>query len=70
MIRISIDGMSCQHCVHHVREALAGLEGVKVLAVSLEKGTAEVETEEKVKEERINAALAEEGYEVTAIVRE
>ena len=34
MIRISVDGMSCANCARHVKEALAGLEGVAQVEVS------------------------------------
>ena len=33
--RIGIEGMSCGHCVNHVKEALTeDIQGVKVIAVS------------------------------------
>ena len=34
---LKIEGMSCNHCVNHVKEALEGLDGVKEASVSLEK---------------------------------
>ena len=35
--RIGIEGMSCGHCVNHVKEALTeDIQGVKVIDVSLE----------------------------------
>ena len=69
-IRISIDGMSCEHCVRHVREALSGLEDVTRVSVSLEEGEAEVEAATDPGDEPIRQVLDEEGYDVTAIVRE
>lgn len=34
--RIGIEGMSCDHCVNHVKEALTeDIQGVKVIDVSL-----------------------------------
>ena len=38
---LKIEGMTCGHCVHAVRKALEGLQGVKVENVSV--GTASVE---------------------------
>jgi len=68
MIKVAIDGMSCENCVRHVKEALEGLEGVTAVAVSLEKGEAEVEGGE-LSDELIEETLDEEGYDVTGIVR-
>ena len=42
---INIEGMSCNHCVAHVKEALEGINGVNVLEVSLDNKNAVVETE-------------------------
>ena len=69
-IRISIEGMSCENCVRHVREALSNLEGVTRVSVSLEKGEAEVEAAADPGDESIRQVLDEEGYDVTAIARE
>ena len=39
--RLSIQGMSCAHCVATVRDALAGVAGVdQVIGVDLERGRA------------------------------
>ncbi len=69
-IRISIEGMSCENCVRHVREALSALEGVTRVSVSLEEGEAEVEAATDPGDETIRQVLDEEGYDLTAIVRE
>lgn len=39
---LKINGMSCQMCVKHVTQALAGLEGVSDVNVELEPGIAVV----------------------------
>lgn len=58
---LKIAGMSCQHCVHAVKMALAGVEGVVVKDVSV--GSARVEVDPaRVTDEQIRAALDEEGY--------
>lgn len=69
MIRIRVEGMSCPNCARHVKEALAGLEGVSEVKVSLEQGEAEVEAVGEVGDELIRQALEEEGYGVKAILR-
>lgn len=45
-IYLKIGGMSCQHCVKHVTEALAELAGVISVSVDLASGKATVEIEE------------------------
>ncbi|HHW23047.1 MAG TPA: heavy-metal-associated domain-containing protein [Clostridiaceae bacterium] len=65
--KITIEGMSCQHCVRHVREALEELAGVKTAKVNLESKTAEVELDQDVDDEKIKAAISDAGYEVTSI---
>ena len=65
--KISIEGMSCQHCVHHVKEALGELEGVKAVRVSLDTKSAEIESDGEVEDAKIRAAIDEAGYEATGI---
>ena len=67
MIRVSVEGMSCEHCVRSVQEALESLEGIASVSVSLEDGAALVEGQ--VSDDAIRAAFEEEEYVVPAIVR-
>ncbi len=67
MIRVSVEGMSCEHCVQNVREVLEALDGIASAAVSLERGEALLEGEAG--DDAIRAALEEEEYAVHAIVR-
>lgn len=60
-----IEGMSCEHCVAHVKEALEGIEGVENVVVSLDENLATVETE--VSDEILKEVIEEEGYDVTEI---
>ena len=69
MIEVTIAGMSCDHCVQHVRQALSALAGVAEVAVDLQAGTARVQASSGVGDAQIRAALEEEGYAVTAIKR-
>ncbi len=64
---ISIEGMSCGHCVNHVKEALSELEGVKNVAVSLENKNAEIEIEKDIPQEKIKEIIEDLGYEVIHI---
>jgi len=69
LIRLSIDGMSCENCVRHVREALESLEGVVWVAVSLEKGEAELEAAVELIADEIKDVLDEEGYDLKSLVQ-
>jgi len=62
--KILIDGMSCMHCVAHVKEALEGL-GAKNISVSLEENSAVADTDAS--NDEIFAAIEDAGYDVVGI---
>ena len=63
--KILIEGMSCQHCVGHVKEALEGLDKVTSVEVSLDNNWAIVETTNS--DDELKEAIEEEGYDVVKI---
>lgn len=63
---ISIQGMSCAHCVAHVENALKGLAGVDKVKVDLKKNQAELKAD-AIDDQKIRDAVAEAGYSVTEI---
>jgi copper chaperone CopZ len=65
--KILIEGMSCGHCVNHVKEALSGLDAVTCVDVKLDSKTAVIEVVEDVNDEDIRLAIEEAGYEVVGI---
>lgn len=65
--KILIEGMSCGHCVKHAKEALAELNGVTNVKVTLEDKTAILEASVDVKDEDIKFAIEDVGYEVVSI---
>lgn len=65
--KISIEGMSCNHCVNHVKEALSELNGVTSVDVNLEAKSAVLESGSEVKDEDIKFAVDDVGYEVVNI---
>lgn len=65
--KVLIEGMSCQHCVNHVNGALSELNGVTKVIVNLEGNYAELEANTDVKDEDINFAIEDAGYEVVKI---
>jgi copper chaperone len=63
---LKIEGMSCDHCVHHVKNALVEVAGVEGAEVSLSEKSAVV-TGASLDDAALKAAVAEAGYEVIAI---
>jgi len=62
--RITIEGMSCQHCVMAVKKALGGVPGI--LESDVQIGGAIVKYDEsKVKKEEIETKIEAAGYKVT-----
>lgn len=64
---ISIEGMSCMHCVQNVTDKLNGLDGIISTKVSLEQNSAVIETEEQPDEAAITSVITNAGYSVTGI---
>jgi copper chaperone CopZ len=63
---LHIDGMSCQNCVRHVTEALAAVDGVQSVTVSLEQKTATVTSAEPLSVSAATLAVADAGYSLRA----
>jgi len=65
-ISLSIEGMSCAHCVRAVDEALEGLEGVSVEKVEV--GTALLGYDPAVTSpDQISAVILDQGYEIAKV---
>jgi len=63
---IWIDGMMCNNCMAHVRNALTGIEGVQVLAVEV--GQAKVILHRAVSDDTLRDSVEQAGkYKVTSI---
>lgn len=60
--KLQIEGMSCMHCVAHVKEALSKVKGVKKVDVSLENKEAVVEAKDKTTKEELIKAVENAGY--------
>lgn len=57
-----VDGMMCQNCVRHVKNALEGVDGVISANVDLDSKSAEIEMSQKIADEVLFNAVKEEGY--------
>ena len=67
MKKITIEGMMCEHCEAHVKNALESLNNVEEAKVSHKKGTAVVTLSDSVSDEALLKAVEDEGYKVVAI---
>lgn len=63
--KIIIKGMSCSHCVNHVREALSELKDSQKVEVNLKQKYAIVETSSN--DEEIKEKIEDQGYDVISI---
>ena len=64
--RIHVDGMTCQNCVRHVTEAIAGVSGVSSVSVDLDSATATVDADGNLDLAAVTAAVEDAGYAVRA----
>jgi copper chaperone len=62
-LTLSIDGMSCGHCVQTVTKALSGVPGIKVHSVAV--GSAEIDAAGQNAANDAIAALGNAGYQAT-----
>ncbi len=64
---LTVEGMSCGHCVMHVKSALSEVAGVTKVDVDLVKKSAMVEGE-NLNDVALSHAVVEAGYRVTGIL--
>ena len=62
---ITIQGMSCGHCVMHVKQALDGVDGLEVEDVQI--GKAKVWYDDETIAKILSGKVEEAGYKVVAI---
>lgn len=63
-MKLNVTGMTCQHCVTAVKEAIEGVEGVEKAEVNL---SGEVAVTGTPNAEQLIAAVQEEGYGATLV---
>ena len=64
MPTVTINGMSCQHCVASVTKALRAIDGIAEVKVDLASKTATYEEEKPVDPQTVKDAVAAIGFEV------
>ena len=65
-ITLHIEGMTCEHCVNRVAEALNNIDGVSA-KVNLHKKNAAVSFDRPVEEETLCSAVEKAGYRVLSV---
>lgn len=66
--KLLIEGMSCNHCVNHVKTALTeDIKGIDVKEVNLDGKYALVDMSDGVNEDELKALIADLGFELKAI---
>lgn len=60
-MKLIVEGMTCQNCVRHVREALETIPGASEVQVNLETGEV---TANGIEERDAIAAILDQGYRV------
>ena len=63
---IKIEGMSCEKCVAHVKDALEEVSGIEKVTVDLKEGKAVIEGND-VSDEVIKEVIEDEGYDFISI---
>ncbi|SDB14962.1 Cu2+-exporting ATPase [Pseudobutyrivibrio sp. YE44] len=66
-MKITVNGMMCQHCEAHVKKALEAIDGIESAVASHEENLVTLETSKDVDEALIKAAVEEAGYEYVGI---
>ncbi len=61
---LKIEGMMCKHCVKHVHDALAKMDGVTAVDVSLENNSATVTTNKDIPLDEYAKVIDDAGYEL------
>ncbi|MDR1867453.1 MAG: cation transporter [Treponema sp.] len=61
---LNIEGMTCNHCVEHLTQALKHVNSVTKVKVSLKEKTATVDHKENIALSTFKEVVAEAGYEV------
>jgi copper chaperone CopZ len=67
--KLMIEGMSCNHCINHLKTALSeDINGIKVIEISLEDKFAIVDIDDNVNLNKLNELIEELGFELKDII--
>jgi copper chaperone CopZ len=60
--QLAVSGMTCDHCVRHVTEAISKVAGVNSVNVKLAEGIAVIESDSAFNLEAVKEAVVAAGY--------
>ena len=60
--QLAVSGMTCDHCVRHVTDAISKVAGVNSVNVKLAEGLAVIESDSAFKLEAVKEAVVAAGY--------
>ena len=60
--QLAVSGMTCDHCVRHVTDAISKVAGVNSVNVKLAEGIAFIESDSAFNLEAVKAAVVAAGY--------
>ena len=63
---VTVQGMTCGHCVEAVRSEVAKIDGVTGVEVDLESGRVDIDSDRPVAEADLRAAVDEAGDELVS----
>ena len=64
VVKITVEGMTCPHCVKSIKEGLLKVDGVAEVEVDLDSKEVEIIVESPVSKTAISDVIEELGYEV------
>jgi len=64
---VKIAGMSCDHCLRRVQNALSSMNGVSDIRIDLKEGTAAFSGTDSLEDEGIREVIEDAGYDVVSI---
>ena len=62
--QLAVSGMTCDHCVRHVTDAISKVAGVQSVAVKLAEGIAIIESGDSLDLHAVKEAVVAAGYSV------
>lgn len=66
--KLLVEGMSCGHCVNHLKTALTeDIDGIEAIEVSLDNKCAIVDMNDNVSEAKLKEVIEDLGYELKGI---
>lgn len=64
-VTLTVEGMSCDHCVRAVEGSVGELNGVSSVKVNLKAGTVDVEfNQQEVSLDKIKETIDDQGYDI------